>query len=37
VARVVAGRRDHDEPLAMQLDYAAQLAHMTLPYPDITT
>jgi len=29
--------RDHDEPLAMQLDYAAQLAHMTLPYPDITT
>lgn len=29
--------RDHTEPLAMQLDYAAQLAHLTLPYPDITT
>jgi hypothetical protein len=29
--------RDHDEPLAMQLDYAAKLAHLTLPYPDIAT
>jgi hypothetical protein len=29
--------RDFDEPLAMQLDYAAQLAHLGLPYPDITT
>jgi hypothetical protein len=29
--------RDHDEPLAMQLDYAARLAHVTLPYPDIST
>jgi hypothetical protein len=29
--------RDHSEPLAMQLDYAAKLAHVTLPYPDITT
>ncbi len=29
--------RDHDEPLAMQLDYAAKLAHVNLPYPDITT
>lgn len=29
--------RDHTEPLAMQLDYAAKLAHVTLPYPDITT
>jgi hypothetical protein len=29
--------RDHDEPLAMQLDYAAKLAHVSLPYPDITT
>ena len=29
--------RDHDEPLAMQLDYAARLAHVTLPYPDIAT
>jgi hypothetical protein len=29
--------RDHDEPLAMQLDYAAKLAHVTQPYPDITT
>ena len=27
--------RDYDEPLAMQLDYAAKLAHVTLPYPDI--
>jgi hypothetical protein len=29
--------RDHAEPLAMQLDYAAKLAHVTQPYPDITT
>jgi hypothetical protein len=29
--------RDHDEPLAMQLDYAAKLAHLGLPYPDIAT
>jgi hypothetical protein len=29
--------RDHSEPLAMQLDYAARLAHFTLPYPDIAT
>jgi hypothetical protein len=29
--------RDHPEPLAMQLDYAAKLAHFTAPYPDIST
>jgi hypothetical protein len=29
--------RDHPEPLAMQLDYAARLAHVTQPYPDIST
>jgi hypothetical protein len=29
--------RDHPEPLAMQRDYAARLAHFSLPYPDITT
>jgi hypothetical protein len=29
--------RDHAEPLAMQLDYAAKLAHLSLPYPDIST
>lgn len=29
--------RDFDEPLGMQLDYAAKLAHLGLPYPDITT
>ena len=29
--------RDATEPLAMQLDYAAKLAHVTMPYPDITT
>ena len=28
---------DFDEPLAMQLDYAAKLAHFGLPYPDIST
>ena len=29
--------RDFTEPLGMQLDYAARLAHFDLPYPDITT
>jgi len=29
--------RDHTEPLAMQLEYAAELAHVSLPYPDIST
>jgi hypothetical protein len=29
--------RDFDRPLAMQLDYAAKLAHVTRPYPDIGT
>lgn len=29
--------RDYDEPLAFQLEYAARLAHFTLPYPDIAT
>lgn len=29
--------RDFDEPLGMQLDYARKLAHLSLPYPDITT
>ncbi len=29
--------RDFDEPLGMQLDYAAKLAHLGLPYPDIAT
>jgi len=29
--------RDHSEPLAMQLDYAAKLKHFALPYPDIGT
>jgi hypothetical protein len=29
--------RDFDEPLGMQLDYAAKLAHFSLPYPDIST
>jgi hypothetical protein len=29
--------RDFTEPLAMQLGYAAKLAHVTQPYPDITT
>lgn len=28
---------DHDEPLAMQHQYAARLAHFSLPYPDIST
>ena len=29
--------RDYDEPLGMQLDYAAKLAHLSLPYPDVAT
>jgi hypothetical protein len=29
--------RDHEQPLAMQLDYGAKLSHFTLPYPDIST
>jgi hypothetical protein len=29
--------RDFDEPLGMQLDYAARLAHFSMPYPDIST
>ncbi|RLV50561.1 hypothetical protein D9V37_00830 [Nocardioides mangrovicus] len=29
--------RDFDEPLGMQLDYAAKLAHVELPYPAIDT
>jgi hypothetical protein len=29
--------RDHDVPLGMQLEYAAKLAHVELPYPDIAT
>jgi len=29
--------RDHDEPLAFQKEYAARLAHFSLPYPDIAT
>ncbi len=29
--------RDFTEPLAMQLDYAAKLAHVRRPYPDIST
>lgn len=29
--------RDFDQPLAMQLDYARRLDHVTQPYPDITT
>ncbi|WP_193605708.1 hypothetical protein [Nocardioides dongkuii] len=28
--------RDWDEPLGMQLDYGAKLAHATQPYPDIS-
>jgi len=28
--------RDH-EPLGFQREYAERLAHMTMPYPDITT
>jgi hypothetical protein len=29
--------RDFTEPLGMQLDYAARLSHVALPYPDIGT
>ncbi|MEW2120899.1 hypothetical protein AB0945_38260 [Streptomyces sp. NPDC005474] len=29
--------RDYDEPLGFQHEYAAKLAHWTLPYPDIAT
>ena len=29
--------RDYDEPLGFQREYAARLAHWTLPYPDIST
>jgi hypothetical protein len=29
--------RDATEPLAMQREYAAKLAHFSLPYPDIAT
>ncbi|HZC69522.1 MAG TPA: hypothetical protein VE442_02400 [Jatrophihabitans sp.] len=29
--------RDHDQPLGMQLEYAAKLAHVSLPYPDVAT
>jgi hypothetical protein len=29
--------RDHDDPLGFQLEYAARLAHHSLPYPDIST
>ena len=29
--------RDATEPLAMQRNYAIKLAHIQMPYPDITT
>jgi hypothetical protein len=29
--------RDYAEPLAFQREYAARLAHWSLPYPDIAT
>jgi hypothetical protein len=29
--------QDRSEPLAMQLDYAAKLAHVAQPYPDVST
>ncbi len=29
--------RDYAEPLGFQLEYAHRLAHMSLPYPDIST
>ena len=29
--------RDYPEPLAFQREYAARLAHWSVPYPDITT
>jgi hypothetical protein len=29
--------RDYEEPLGFQLEYARRLAHVTLPYADIST
>jgi hypothetical protein len=29
--------RDHAEPLGFQKEYAQRLAHLSLPYPDIST
>ena len=29
--------RDYEEPLAFQREFAANLSHWSLPYPDITT
>lgn len=29
--------RDYDEPLGFQLEYARKLAHIQMPYPDIST
>ncbi len=29
--------RDYDEPLAFQREFAANLSHWSLPYPDIST
>ena len=29
--------RDHDQPLGFQLEYGRKLAHLSLPYPDIST
>ncbi|HWU08069.1 MAG TPA: hypothetical protein VN520_17080 [Streptomyces sp.] len=29
--------RDYEEPMAFQREYAARLAHFSLPYPDIAT
>jgi hypothetical protein len=29
--------RDYAEPLGFQTEYARRLAHVTMPYPDITT
>jgi hypothetical protein len=29
--------RDYEEPLGFQLEYARRLAHLTLPYADIST
>jgi hypothetical protein len=29
--------RDHAEPLGFQLEFARRLAHVSLPYPDIST
>ena len=30
-------KRDYDEPLAFQREFAARLSHWTVPYPDIAT